>query len=464
VHTDAAGDTTVEPNWLEWLALAGLLLLNAFFSAAEVAISTVAGRPDVHEQLEHDPGLTARLLLRLGASNTLLATVRLGITLAGYLAAASMAVTLVPTVSGWLASAPLSLSPAASVGWALVLDTVLLACVMLFLGELLPKALADHHPRGVAMAVAWPMQLLTWLLYPLVLALTGLSSLLVSGLGGKRPGGLPYVSEEEILTLVDAGEESGSIEQEEKEMISGILEMGKTLVREVMVPRTDIVALEVSTPLPQAVEPILQAGHTRLPVYEESIDNIVGVLHAKDLLRYLRDCDHSQPIRGLLRPAFFVPETKIVDDLLRELQQQRTHMAIVVDEYGGTAGLVTIEDLLEEIVGEIQDEYDAEEPLLQDLGGGVYLGDARLSVDDAEEELGLQIPSGDYDTLGGFVYERLGAIPEEGDQVVVGDTTITVVEVEGVRPIKLRIQRPAAASAPATLGNQEEPSQDGHRR
>jgi CBS domain containing-hemolysin-like protein len=429
-------------TWQEWLLLAGLLLLNALLSAAEVAIAAVAGRPDVHEQMEHDPSLTARLLLRLGENSTrLLATVRLGVMLAGYLAAASLALAFSPTVAGWFSRPPLLLPAAASAGWAVFLTVLFLACAMLLLGELLPKALADHHPRIVALVVAWPMQLLTWLLYPLTRALTGLSSLLVGGLGGRRPGGLPYVSEEEILTLVDAGEEGGAIEEGEKEMISGILEMGKTLVREVMVPRTDIVALEAGTPLLQSVDPILQAGHTRIPVYEETIDNVVGVLHAKDLLRYLRDGQHDQPLRGLLRPAYFVPETKIVDDLLRELRQQRTHMAIVVDEYGGTAGLVTIEDLLEEIVGEIQDEYDAEEPLLQDLGNGEYLCDARLSVDDVEKELGLEIPAGDFDTLGGFVYERLGAIPTEGDQVQLRHATITVAEVEGVRPIKLRIRR-----------------------
>ena len=450
---------------LEWLLLAGFLLLSAFFSAAEVAIASVAGRAELREHLEHDPGLTARLLLRLGEDSTrLLSTVRLGVMLAGYLAATSMALTLTPMVAGWLAGTPLYLSASASVGWALFLTTLLLVCAMLLLGELLPKALADHQPHAVAMVVAWPMQLLSWLLYPLVRAVTGLSSLLVGSLGGKRPGGLPYVSEEEILTMVDAGEEGGSIEQGEKEMISGILEMGKTLVREVMVPRTDIVALEVRTPLSLAVDAILRAGHTRIPVYEETIDNIVGLLHAKNLLLALRDCQHDRTIQGLLLPAHFVPETKIVDDLLHDLQQQRTHMAIVVDEYGGTAGLVTIEDLLEEIVGEIQDEYDSEEPLLQDLGGGEYLCDARLSADDAEKLLGLKIPPGDYDTIGGFIYERLGAIPEEGDQVLVGAAIITVVEVEGVRPIKLRVRRPQETPGPAEPDRNKEASPNEDRR
>lgn len=438
------------PGWIEWLFLAGLLLLNALLSAAEVAIASMVGRHERREQLEHDSSITARLLLRLGDNSTrLLATVRAGTTLVGYLAAASVALTLIPRVATWFTGPPFSLDPAAGAGWAILLTILLLASTMVLLGDLLPKALADYHPRPIALAVAWPMQLLTWLLFPLVLILTGISSLVVSWLGGKRAGSLPYVREEEILTLVDAGEESGAIEPGEKEMISGILEMGKTLVREVMVPRTDLVAVETGTPIHEVVNAILRAGHTRIPVYKESIDNIVGILHAKDLLSSLRDCQHDRPVGDLLRPAYFVPETKIVDDLLREMQRQRTHMAIVVDEYGGTAGLVTIEDLLEEIVGEIQDEYDAEEPLVQDLGGGEYLCDARLSVDEAEELLGQPIPAGDFDTLGGFIYERLGAIPKEGDRVVVGDALITVVKVQGVRPRKLRVQRSATPDATA---------------
>ncbi len=427
-----------------------MLLLNALLSGAEVAIASMVGRPEQRAKLEQDPSLTARVIQRLGENSTrLLATARLGATVAGFFAAASVALTFIPHIADWLAGPPFALGPAAGAGWAIFLTILALACIMVLFGDLLPRALADHHPRPIALAVAWPLQLLTWLFYPLVRALTGVSSLVVSGLGGKRPGGLPYVREEEILTLVDAGEESGIIEHEEKEMISGILEMGKTLVREVMVPRTDLVAVESGTPIKEVVSAILQAGHTRIPVYEESIDNVVGVIHAKDLLSSLRDCQHDRPVRDLLRPAYFVPETKIVDDLLREMQRQRTHMAIVVDEYGGTAGLVTIEDLLEEIVGEIQDEYDAEEPLVQDLGGGEYLCDARLGVDDAEELLGQPIPAGDFDTLGGFIYERLGAIPKEGDRVAVGDAQITVVEVEGVRPIKLRVQRATAPDAAA---------------
>ncbi len=433
-----------------------MVFLYALLSAAQVAVSAAVGRHDVREQLEHQPGATAGLILRLGENSTrLLATVRIGTALVSLAAAISAARVLYPGLASGLASPPFSFSPPVASIWTFLLLVVGLVAVLVILGELVPKTWADHRPRAVARLVAWPLQLLTWLLWPLALLFTGTNTLLLRLFGEPHSAGLPYVREDEIRTLVDAGEEEGTIELGEKEMISGILEMGETLVREVMVPRTDVVALDVDTPLLVAIGPIMEAGHSRIPVYQETIDNIVGILYAKDLLLPLREEQRERPLRGLLRPAYFVPETKIVDDLLRELQRQHTHIAIVVDEYGGTAGLVTIEDLLEEIVGEIQDEYDTEEPLIEDLGDGEYMCDARLSVDDAERLAGLQIPEGDFDSLGGFVYDRLGAIPRVGDQIVVGDATITVDSIKGLRLGKLHVQHNRKRPAPAQPGEKE---------
>ena len=450
-------------SWQYWPLLAGLVLVDALLSAAEVAISSVATRSQLRQKLQDDTSATARVLLRLAEnSSRLLATVRVGVTLSGFFAAASAALAIYPHVARWLTAAPFGFSQAAAAGWAFFLTILILASVMIILGELLPKVLADHYSRPVAFVVAWPIQLLSWIFRPLVWFLSGITNLVVRLLGGTRPGGLPYVREEEILTLVDAGEEGGAIEWEEKEMIDGILEMGKTLVREVMVPRTDIVAVEVQTPLLEALDAILKAGHSRLPVYQETVDYVVGLLYAKDLLTPLRDLQHERPLQELLRPVYFIPETKVVDDLLRELQGQRIHMAIVVDEYGGTAGVVTIEDLLEEIVGEIQDEYDTEEPLLQCVGGGEFVVDARLSVDDAEKMTGARIPEGDFDTIGGFIYDRLGAIPQVGDRVEVDNAVITVTSIQGVRPVKLHVQC-AELSPEQPAGDEKGPVQDGSR-
>jgi putative hemolysin len=249
------------------------------------------------------------------------------------------------------------------------------------------------------------------------------------------------VTEEEIKTVVDAGEEGGVLEEEEKEMIYSIFELGDTLTREVMVPRIDVVAIDAATPLPQAADLVIQATHSRVPVYQDTIDNVIGVLYAKDLLRVLRVGNLSTSLSQIVRPAYFVPEAKKVDELLEELQKRRVHVAIVVDEYGGVAGLVTIEDILEEIVGEIQDEYDAEEPMFQQEAEGNYIFNARANLDDVSQLLAVQLPSEDYDTLGGFLYTQFGHVPNAGEQLRFNGLVIEVLTVSGRRIGQVRVRR-----------------------
>jgi len=224
-------------------------------------------------------------------------------------------------------------------------------------------------------------------------------------------------------------------------MIYSIFELGDTLAREVMVPRIDVIALDVSTPLLEALDAIMEVGHSRIPVYRETIDNVQGVLYAKDLLPYLRQGRSDVPLKKILREAYFIPETKRASDLLPDLQQRRVHMAVVVDEYGGTAGLVTIEDLVEEIVGEIQDEYDAEEPFVEFVNDDEYLFDARVDLDDLNRLMNVELPTEDSDTLGGFIYTELGKVPTVGDQVAFGNMGFTVESVAGRRIKKVRVQR-----------------------
>jgi CBS domain containing-hemolysin-like protein len=210
-----------------------------------------------------------------------------------------------------------------------------------------------------------------------------------------------------------------------------------------MVPRIDVVALDVSTPLLMALDKIMEAGHSRIPVYQETIDNIQGLLYAKDTLPYLREGRSDVPLQKILRQAYFVPETKKASDLLPDLQQRRVHMAIVVDEYGGMAGLVTIEDLLEEIVGEIQDEYDAEEPFVEFIGEDEYVFDARVDLDDLNRLMDVALPTDGSDTLGGFIYSTLGKVPAIGDEVTFEDMKLTVESVSGRRIKKVRVRRQA---------------------
>jgi putative hemolysin len=242
--------------------------------------------------------------------------------------------------------------------------------------------------------------------------------------------------------VVDAGEEGGVLEEEEREMIYSIFEFGDTLTREVMVPRLDVVAIEVSTPLTEAADIVIGATHSRVPVYQDAIDNVVGVLYAKDLLRVLRAGNLSVPLARIVRPAYFVPEAKKVSELLEELQKRRVHMAIVVDEYGGVAGLVTIENILEEIVGEIQDEYDAgEEPLFRQEAEGEYVFDARAMLDDVNRLLGVSLSGESFDTLGGFLYAQFGKVPAAGDQLRFDGLALQVLDVSGRRIGKVRIRR-----------------------
>lgn len=255
--------------------------------------------------------------------------------------------------------------------------------------------------------------------------------------------GAPAVESPEkvVAQMVDASAKAGLIESDERAMISGILQLDRTLTREIMVPRIDVVAVEVETPLRDALDVMLQGAHSRLPVYAESIDHIVGVLYAKDLLRILRDGKGEVSLRELMRPAYFVPESKRVDELLQELQRHKVHMAIVVDEFGGTAGIVTIEDVLEEIVGEIQDEYDtSEEPLIEQVSENEGVFNARATIGDVNDALALDLPD-ESDTLGGLVYQRLEKLPRVGDQVRVGDVTIEVLDVIGRRIKKVRVTR-----------------------
>ena len=225
-------------------------------------------------------------------------------------------------------------------------------------------------------------------------------------------------------------------------MIYSIFQFGDTLAREVMVPRIDLVALEIDTPLPEALSTIVDAGHSRIPVYEESIDHIRGLLYAKDLLVVLRDGHMERPLREILRPAHFVPESKKAVDLLQDLQQRKIHMVIVVDEYGGTAGLVTIEDLIEEIVGEIRDEYDFnEEEVYQKVGENEYICDAGIDLDDLNRLLDVSLPTDESDTLGGYIFSQLGKVPVEGEQIEADGLHMEVLSVDDRRIRKIRVIR-----------------------
>ena len=250
------------------------------------------------------------------------------------------------------------------------------------------------------------------------------------------------MTEDELKTWVESDQEEGGLEREERQMIYSIFQFGDTLAREIMVPRMDMLAFEVTTSLAQATDAFTQSGHSRVPVYENNIDNIIGLLYAKDLLHVMQNGQKQAGIRELLRPAYFVPDTKKADALLTEMQAQRIHMAIVVDEYGGVSGLVTLEDIIEEIIGEIQDEYDlSEEELVHQEGPNEYVFLGRIDLDDFNEVMDSDVPKGESDTLAGFLYDHFGRVPHDGESIQTDGLLLTIEKVIGRRIRRVRAQR-----------------------
>ena len=248
------------------------------------------------------------------------------------------------------------------------------------------------------------------------------------------------VTEDQIHSIIDVGEQEGVINQDEHAMIDAVLDLGDTLVREILVPRTEMVAVEITTPVTEVLETIIEAGHSRIPVYENDIDHITGILYAKDLLKLWGRLPEEISIRSICRKAYFIPETKTTADLLKEFKVRRVHMAVAVDEYGGTSGIVTIEDILEEIVGEIQDEHDpVEQSGMSRLDDGTYIFDARSHIEDVEEELEVQLPRGDYDTLGGFLSHLLGHVPVQGEKGAYENILFTVEEADARKVSTIRV-------------------------
>ncbi len=349
-----------------------------------------------------------------------------------------------------------SFSPIGVIGTlALLLVVILIFC------EALPRAIALHNVSNTARVLAGPMVIGATILWPLAAAIGFLTRPIVRSLIGSAAAQHPLVTEEELRLLVNVGEEEGLIEPDERDMIEGIFSFGDTLVREIMIPRVDIIALDEHASVDLALDMVIANGHSRIPVFHETIDQVIGILYAKDLLPYLRAGRRDVPLMAILRQPHFVPETMKVDMLLKDLQARRVHLAVVVDEYGGTAGLATIEDLLEQIVGDIQDEYDTEEPEVQRISNNELIVDARVLLDDLNDLTGLNLESEESDRIGGLIYEQLGRVPLVGDEVQIGDgVTVNVLSVEGLRPRRLRIRY--SFSDDNTIGEMKE-AQNGER-
>jgi CBS domain containing-hemolysin-like protein len=405
------------------------------------------------EQLVEEGNRSASRVKRLIANpGRFLAVTQIGLTFLGFLASAYAAVNLTTSLEVFLRDTGIPGLSTSATAISLIVVTLLLSLFTIIFGELVPKSLALAHAESFSLRLSGFVEVMLGLLGPLVAVLTAITTRIAGVLGaGEQAQGV--MSTEELRILVERGGEQGILEAEEEQMIQAVIELGDQRIHEVMIPRIDMVSLAASASLDEVIDKVINEGHSRIPVYEETVDEIIGILYAKDLLPFLRPSNDGRPgLRSLLRTPVFVPESMSVDDLLHEFQRRKVHIAIVLDEYGGTAGLVTIEDLLEEIVGEIQDEYDEEEPLIVRLSDDEARIDGRADVDDLGElfdtDLGLE-DEDEYDTVGGLIYHRIGGVPKPGDQVQVDGLTLTVETTDGRRVGKVLAVRERDGDGPA---------------
>jgi putative hemolysin len=433
--------------WYLVLLILVLLLGNGFFSGSEIAIIS-ARRSRIEALIAEGSKAAARVKRLQDDPDTFLATVQIGVTLMGTLAGVCGGYLAKGQVEPLLARAGLPVWAAPALVAAFVVGAGIVF-VELILGELVPKGIALRHSDEVARLVSLPILTMARASRWLIRVLTGSTRAVLLLFGIRDGGARTFVSEEEIKHLVKEGREQGVLGQTEVDLIHSVFEFNETPVKKVMVPRPKVFTLDVNTPPGEVERMIVESGFSRIPVYEGSVDNIVGLVYVKDVLRQL---ERRQPVvlRKLLHPVHFVPDTKKVGVLLKELQKRRTHMALVIDEHGGLTGLVTLEDLMEEIVGDIRDEYDWEERPVEKQRDGSLVVEGTVGAAELREGYGVPIPeSSEFETVAGFLLERLGSVPKGGEVVLLGDYRLTVVDVERNRISKVKIEKPGAALRPA---------------
>ncbi len=417
-----AAEFTTADGWM-LVAILILLVLSTFLSLAETALTrmTVSKAQVIAER----GGFGSKRIARLVAHPEEFLNVVLLVVLVCQLVQA----TLVGLVADSLFGA-----------WGLVLATFVNVVVVFVVAEAIPKTWAVQHTESasrIAAPVVWWMTRF-WPFRLIARALIGLTNVIIPGKGLKQG---PFVSEEEILALADQAVSADILEEGERELIEQVIEFGDTICREVMVPRPDMLAMSDSLSVAEVLDEALAAGRSRVPVFGEGIDDVTGVAYVKDLVRASRSGREGVPVSRFARRPFFVPETKHISELMSEMKIRKAHMAVVIDEYGGTAGLVTLEDLIEELVGEISDEYDYEDPMVERLPGGVLRVQARMSIDEVSSLVGAELPEGDWDTIGGLMFHLLGHVPFEGESATEGEFRLLAEKVKGRRIGMVRIER-----------------------
>lgn len=427
--------------YIELLVLLLLIVLNAFFAASEIALISL--NDNKIKTMAESGHKKAKLLYNLlSEPSRFLATIQIGITLAGFLASAFAGDRFSGRLAQFLIDAGVSLNEGILETVSLIFITLVLSYFTLVLGELVPKRLAMQKAESISMFAASPLTLLLKASAPFVKLLTLSTNLLVRMFGVDPNANKEQVTEEEIRMMVDVGKESGAIQETEKMMINNIFEFDNKTVSDIFTHRTNVVCIPHDLPLPELVNLVQVEKFTRLPVYEGEIDNVVGILHVKDLIQYIDSgAAEAFDLNAIMRAPYFVPASKRTDELLKDLQKNKVHLAVAIDEYGGMAGIVTIEDLIEEIVGNIFDEHDEEEKEIEILGENTFMINGIVSLREVKELLDIALPVEDYDTYSGFIIGQLGRIPSEGEQPAIESEgfvfKVEVVEEKRIGKVKV---------------------------
>ena len=423
--------------WPETLLIIIFIFLNAVFAAAEIAVVTL--RRTRIKQLVDAGNKRAIVLDKLREHpNRFLATIQIGITLVAVLASAIGGATLVKVIKPILMNIPIPFISASSEAISIIIVAAIITYFFIVFGELIPKSIALSNPEAIGLMIAPVIEKFSKIAMPFVQVLRISTNILLKPFGKRAFSERGYISEEEIKLLLEEGRERGIFEAEEKELIHSIFEFTDMSAKEVMVPSTQMATISLGMS-PEDIKTIIaEEQFSRYPVIGKDLNDIRGILHARDFLTAL--AKGGSDIRKLIKPPFFIPDTLKISILLREMQRKRTHMALVIDEYGGVSGLVTMEDLLEEIVGEIRDEYDVESPVIQ-ISDGTFRMDASISIRDLKEDYEIEIPeSTEYETLSGFLLTTLQRIPKIGDVVETEGKKITVLEMVGQRIAKIKLE------------------------
>ncbi len=417
-----------------------LILVNGFFSMSEIAIITL-NDSKIDKMAEEGNKKAKKIAAFTENSSKFLSTIQIGVTLAGFLASAFAADSFTGYITTALGLTPNSPHFRLYNNLILIAITIIMSYFTLVLGELVPKKLGMQKAEKISFAIIDVLRFFSAIFSPLVKVLSVSANAVVRLLGLDPTADEEEVTEEEILLMVDVGEEKGVIEEAQSEMVSNIFEFDDITVSELMTHRTDIVAVEIGDDIKDVLKLAEETGRSRIAVYEDDIDSIRGVVYVKDLIAYVgKSVPKSVTVKSLTRPALYIPESKKADDAFKEMCESRIQIAVVVDEYGGTAGLITLEDLIESIVGDIQDEYDDEEDDVIQVDEGIYNFEGDCDIEDAEESLNINLPEGDYDTLAGFFLNLTGDIPKVNDSVKYKNLTLTIKDMDENKIEKIEVK------------------------